>query len=615
MNQPNCPQCGTQVTDELPGGLCPACLIQVARKSAHSLGETVGMPDDVSTPDLVELGRLFPELEIIELIGRGGMGAVYRVRQKNLDRIVALKVFLYRAEDPEFAARFQREARALAKLKHPNIVTVHDFGARENTHYLIMEFVDGLNLRQITSEEKLSPEMALQMVPQLCDALQYAHDQGVIHRDIKPENLLLDTDGRIKIADFGLAKMTGSGNMGTLTHTRQVMGTLNYMAPEQRERPTEVDHRADIYSLGVVIYEMLTGELPIGRFLPPSEKSQLNSQLDEVVMRALEKEPSLRYQQASEFKTGFESAGDHIEQFSPLVAPVQPVKQQVEYEYEEQDPRFMVCVMSGREKKGNWKPGNPQWVFTMMGGTNIDISQVQAPAINLNMFTLMGGSEITVSPDAEVDVDGFILFGATDENIKHTPGTKRQKVRIRSWGAMGGCEIKTAKTVAPVKAPPTSMQHYREPRHHDINIRSGMVFIYKMVAMMTGFASAIVFILTSMNVIGSHSDGKMTGIILAICCGMLWAGLGYFRRIIGAGPESDDEETVRQYYSTSVIGTMIRSLALMSGFACPMLFIVASFDRHGDDARTGAIICAIVCGILYAVASYFEEFLYGKLKE
>ena len=122
--------------------------------------------------------------------------------------------------------------------------------------------------------------------------MQYAHDQGVIHRDIKPENILLDTSGKIKIADFGLAKMTGNEHGGTLTHTRQVMGTLNYMAPEQRERPTEVDHRVDIYSLGVVIYELLTGELPIGRFLPPSEKSELDRRLDEVVMRALEKEPS-----------------------------------------------------------------------------------------------------------------------------------------------------------------------------------------------------------------------------------------------------------------------------------------------------------------------------------
>ncbi len=633
MSLPNCPQCGTQVNDDLPGGLCAACLIQVARQSAKDLGETVGRDHEIANPNLAELERLFPELEIIELVGRGGMGAVYRVRQKNLDRIVALKVFLYRPNDPEFAARFQREARALAKLKHPNIVTVHDFGERDTMHYLIMEFVDGLNLRQITAEERLSPEMALQMVPLLCDALQYAHDQGVIHRDIKPENLLLDTDGGIKIADFGLAKMTGSGNMGTLTHTRQVMGTLNYMAPEQRERPSEVDHRADIYSLGVVIYEMLTGELPIGRFLPPSEKSELNANLDEVVMRALEKEPNLRYQQASEFKTGFESQGEfanatqHVNQFAspsplhqPVNAPVQPVK--YEYEYEEQEARLLLTIMSGREKKGNWRPGNPQWVFTMMGGTELDVSQVQAPEITLNLFTMMGGTEIVVSPDAEVDVDGFILFGATNENIKPSDDPVRQKVRIRSWGAMGGCEVRTAKPKKkkrlspPTKeAPATSIQHYREPPTHNITFRSGLVFVYKMFAILTGFACAILFLFQGMNVVESD-DARLAAIIAAITCGMLWAGLGYFRRIIGAGPESDDEDAIREYYSTSVIGTMIRSLALMCGFAVPMMFVAAAFARHEkDEIRTAAIVCGILCAVLYVAASYFEEFFYGKLKD
>ena len=292
-----------------------------AQQSIKDAECTEALPSGMRTPSLGDIANAFPELDVLEFIGRGGMGAVYRVRQKNLDRVVALKVFLYRPDDPEFAARFQREARALAKLNHPNIVTVHDFGRRDNLYYLLMEFVDGLNLRELTREEKLSAEMALQLVPQLCDALQFAHDNGVVHRDIKPENLLLDATGRIKIADFGLAKLTDGNVNGTLTRTQQVMGTFNYMAPEQRERPTEVDHRADIYSLGVVIYELLTGELPIGRFQPPSSKSKVSSNLDEVVMRALEKEPDRRYQQASEFKTGFESVDQFAErQHAPGVA-------------------------------------------------------------------------------------------------------------------------------------------------------------------------------------------------------------------------------------------------------------------------------------------------------
>lgn len=254
------------------------------------------------------------------------MGAVYKVRQKSLDRIVALKIFLVRDEHPQFEERFLREARTLARLSHPNIVTVFDFGQRDDCHFLLMEYVDGLNLRQVSQGTRLSAQHALQLVPQLCDALQFAHDNGVVHRDIKPENVLMDQQGNLKIADFGLAKLTGN-NVGTaLTQTQQVMGTINYMAPEQREKPTEVDHRADIYSLGVVIYELLTGELPLGRFQPPSKKVHVDVRLDEVVLRALEKEPELRYQNASEFKTGIQNVSRLTD---PAVAPVQPVKPQV----------------------------------------------------------------------------------------------------------------------------------------------------------------------------------------------------------------------------------------------------------------------------------------------
>ncbi len=325
-----CPQCGTMVSDDLPGGLCPTCLMQAARQSQRDVDATNGMPSSLAAPTSDHLAQLFPELEINEMLGQGGMGAVYRAKQKNLDRPVALKIFLYQPSDPHFTERFAREARALAKLNHPNIVTVHDFGQRDKYYYLIMELVDGVNLRQLTIDQKLDSAQAIQLVPQLCDALQFAHDNGVIHRDIKPENILLDQQGRLKIADFGLAKMTGSGNNTSLTRTQQVMGTLNYMAPEQRERPLEVDHRADIYSLGVVIYEMLTGELPLGRFQPPSKKVQVDVRLDEVVMRALEKEPHLRYQQVSEFKTGFASVSDagsgEASFFTAAPTPAKPVK-------------------------------------------------------------------------------------------------------------------------------------------------------------------------------------------------------------------------------------------------------------------------------------------------
>ena len=154
----------------------------------------------------------------------------------------------------------------------------------------------------------MSSEQALAIVPQICEALQYAHDEGIVHRDIKPENILLDKRGRVKIADFGLAKLLGHESVdAALTGTQQVMGTLRYMAPEQMRGARQVDHRADIYSLGVVFYELLTGELPIGRFAPPSKKVQIDVRLDEIVLRALEAEPEQRYQHASDVKTAIES--------------------------------------------------------------------------------------------------------------------------------------------------------------------------------------------------------------------------------------------------------------------------------------------------------------------
>jgi murein DD-endopeptidase MepM/ murein hydrolase activator NlpD len=308
-----CPQCGADLKPDAPEGLCPACLLK--RGIATEGGVPPGTPP-FTPPSLAELAKLFPQLEIIEPIGQGGMGAVYKARQPALDRLVALKILAPRGGgDVDFASRFTREARALAKLNHPNIVAVHDFGQvslastpdPRPLNYFLMEYVDGPNLRQLEQAGKLTPREALQIVPQICTALQFAHDEGVVHRDIKPENVLLDKKGRVKIADFGLAKILGQETDFRLTGARDVMGTPHYMAPEQVEKPQEVDHRADIYSLGVVFYEMLTGELPLGRFEPPSHRAQVDIRLDEVVLRSLEKSPERRYQHVSEVKTHVET--------------------------------------------------------------------------------------------------------------------------------------------------------------------------------------------------------------------------------------------------------------------------------------------------------------------
>ena len=306
-----CPQCGAELRADIPEGLCPACLLQ--RGIATEGGVPVGTPP-FTPPTLAELGKLFPQLEILEVIGQGGMGAVYKARQPALERFVALKILAPRSGgDLDFSGRFSREARALAKLSHPNIVGVYDFGQVQSVadapagsqplSYFIMEFVDGPNLRQVEREGKLSSREALQIIPQICAALQFAHDEGIVHRDIKPENVLLDKKGRVKIADFGLAKILGQEADFRLTGARDVMGTPHYMAPEQVEKPQEVDHRADIYSLGVVFYEMLTGELPLGKFDPPSHRVQIDVRLDDVVMRSLAKSPERRYQQVSEVQT------------------------------------------------------------------------------------------------------------------------------------------------------------------------------------------------------------------------------------------------------------------------------------------------------------------------
>jgi predicted Ser/Thr protein kinase len=322
-----CPKCGAGLPRHAPSELCPKCLMQAgltseSAASAAQESRPTALASGFIAPDPCEIQTLFPQLEILELLGKGGMGAVYKVRQPGLDRLVAVKILPPEfGADPAFAERFTREARALARLHHQNIVSVFDFGRADGQFFFIMEFVDGTNLRQLIESGGLKPEEALAIVPQICEALQFAHSAGIVHRDIKPENILVDRQGRVKIADFGLAKLLGkAAEAATLTAAHQVMGTLHYMAPEQMRGAAAVDHRADIYSLGVVFYEMLTGNLPVGRFEPPSKKVQIDVRLDEVVLRSLENEPGRRYQQVSEVKT-------ELEAIRSTVAPAPPAAQ------------------------------------------------------------------------------------------------------------------------------------------------------------------------------------------------------------------------------------------------------------------------------------------------
>jgi tRNA A-37 threonylcarbamoyl transferase component Bud32 len=315
MTPRTCPTCGAALPGDAPEALCPRCLLRVALESSPSpRGHFVA-------PSTRDLAPHFPQLEILGLIGHGGMGAVYKARQTKLDRLVALKILPHEAgDDPAFAERFVREARALARLQHPHIVTVHDFGEAGGFYYLVMEFVDGSNLRQVMKDGRVAPDRALAVLIDLCEALSYAHQNDVVHRDLKPENVLIDRRGQVKLADFGLAKLVNPDPAAlTLTEIHQAVGTPHYMAPEQLERPAEVDRRADIYSLGVVAYEMLTGELPLGRFDPPSKRSGVHRTLDDVVMKALERDPARRYQSADEMLAVLRRLS------SEPMAPVAPV--------------------------------------------------------------------------------------------------------------------------------------------------------------------------------------------------------------------------------------------------------------------------------------------------
>jgi serine/threonine protein kinase len=315
-----CPVCGASVDLQEPARAEPASAETGTYHPAgadQSEAETLtpklhGGPEEVL--DVLPAGDVLtpaPEIagyEILALLGRGGMGMVYKARQSKLDRLVALKILPQEtSSDSTFAERFTREARALARLNHSNIVGVYDFGQAGNLSYFVMEYVDGLNLRQLMRAGPIAPRETLKIMSQICDALQYAHDEGIVHRDIKPENILRDKRGRAKIADFGIAKLLARKAADyTLTGPWQVVGTFNYMAPEQIENPQKLDHRADIYSLGVMFYEMLTGGLPMGRFPLPSQKASVDRRIDEVVLKALEKEPERRYQHIRDLKAAID---------------------------------------------------------------------------------------------------------------------------------------------------------------------------------------------------------------------------------------------------------------------------------------------------------------------
>lgn len=268
-----------------------------------SLGEETHSQAKCPTPD--ELTVLLPShtYNVVAFLNHGGMGAVYKGEQIRLRRPVAIKIMRRDSGiDHDFESRFEREAQSMAKLSHPNIVSVIDFGeAGPDFLYIVMELVDGVDLMQVINIGEMTQEVALSVLPQICDALQFAHDRGIVHRDIKPSNIMLTYNGQVKMTDFGLAKRYDS-DVSALTQIGTGMGTPDYAAPEQFNPEVSTDHRADIYALGVMIYQMITGTLPRGVWKPPSARGAVAPQWDQIIIRAMQHDPADRYQQASEVK-------------------------------------------------------------------------------------------------------------------------------------------------------------------------------------------------------------------------------------------------------------------------------------------------------------------------
>jgi serine/threonine protein kinase len=250
-------------------------------------------------PSPAELTARLPNLEVTDILGHGGMGVVYKGRQLFLDRPVAVKLIRPDFGDNQEAQQnFVHEARALARLTHPYIVTVYEGGHVGDLFYFVMEYVAGSSLRQRIAQKTVSDRDVLDFLPQIGAALQHAHESGIVHRDVKPENILVDHRNRVRLVDFGLAKWLGpAAEPGP---DERVAGTWGYMAPEQLAAPASVDHRADIFSTGVVCYEMLTGAVPRGEPRPPSAAAAADPRFDPIVLRALERDRERRYQHMRE---------------------------------------------------------------------------------------------------------------------------------------------------------------------------------------------------------------------------------------------------------------------------------------------------------------------------
>jgi TolB-like protein/Tfp pilus assembly protein PilF/predicted Ser/Thr protein kinase len=318
-----CGRCGATVSGDATREVCPACLLETGLgllddKSVAGVADA-GPSDSLHTPDGKKAARSakiisdFGDYELLEEIGRGGQGVVYRAHQKSLNRIVALKVIgLGPWTTERHLKRFRREAEAAASLEHPGIVPIHEVGERDGQCYFSMKFVEGGQLDEIVKHEPLSIRRAVELVAKVARTVHYAHEHGILHRDIKPGNILLDRGGEPHLTDFGLARLVEADS--TVTGTLDVLGTPSYMAPEQAAgNNTEISCNTDVYGLGAVLYQLLTGHPPFAggttyetvKLLleaEPRPPRQLNPKIDRdlstICLKCLDKDPKRRYSSA-----------------------------------------------------------------------------------------------------------------------------------------------------------------------------------------------------------------------------------------------------------------------------------------------------------------------------
>ena len=293
-----CPECYSSTTLD-DNSLILECHNCGLKTDLSGIGTWHGMG---TIPLLLDLkGEVIGDYKLEELIGIGGMGVVYRAIGKNGNSPVALKVLNYNhLHKNEFIARFEREAEALKRLEHPNIVKVLDSGRQDDIYYIVTEYLEGENLLTYLRTHSPDKKEILRIIIEVSKAIEHAHEQGIIHRDIKPANIFISD--KVKVLDFGLAQLTGADSqLSSLTRSDMAMGTINYLSPEQRINAKSIDERSDIFSIGVVFYEMLTGTLPMGRFKPPSRiNKKLNRRFDRIVEACLNASPSQRYQKVKD---------------------------------------------------------------------------------------------------------------------------------------------------------------------------------------------------------------------------------------------------------------------------------------------------------------------------